>query len=74
MKTAENEPEKHYLLSNDEESDVGDISLNRSYLRRISSSQLVLAFFCYMLCALSIILNVLLLIRNKHEEGSKWGT
>ena len=25
MKAAENEPEKHYLLSNDEESDVGDI-------------------------------------------------
>ena len=74
MKTAGNEPEKHYLLSNDEESDVGDISPNRSYLRRISSSRSVLALFCYVLCALSIILNVLLLIRNKHEEGSKWGT
>ena len=74
MNIAGNEPEKHHLLSNDEESDVGGVSPNRFFLRRSRSPQHVLALFCYMLCTLSIILNVLLLIRNKHEPGSKWGT
>ena len=74
MKTAGNGPEKHHLLSDDEESNVGDVLPNRFHLRRISSPQSVLALFCHMLCALSIVLNVLLWVRNKHEEGSKWGT